>query len=121
MNTCPNCNAPVEPDHRFCMECGYKIEAVSELPQEPQPLPQEPQPVVEEMVSVENHIMWNMQPGQVARLINEKEFTQYSDASGLIVNEGARVLIRRKNLRCFRAEYISSLRNRNQSLRQEAS
>ncbi|MBQ6688047.1 MAG: hypothetical protein IJN02_02300 [Bacteroidales bacterium] len=95
MNTCPNCNAPVEPDHRFCMECGYKIETAPELPQEPQQLPQEPEPAVEEMVSVENHIMWNMQPGQVARLINEKEFAQYSDAAGLIVNEGARVLIRK--------------------------
>ena len=38
MNTCPNCNAPVEPDHRFCMECGYKIETAPELPQEPQQL-----------------------------------------------------------------------------------
>lgn len=100
---CPKCNAEIADGHRFCTECGYRI--VEETPA-PEPVHQdaaEPQeqvnaPAAEAaptvMDNVENHIMWNVQPGQVARLIPEKEFSQYSDAAGLIVNEGARVLVR---------------------------
>ena len=81
----------------FCMECGYRFEAAPE----PQPISQElPEEPVEEapakdMTDVENHIMWNVQPGQVARLIREKEFVQYSDAAGIIIGEGTRMLVRR--------------------------
>ena len=81
----------------FCMECGYRFEAAPE----PQPISQElPEEPVEEasakdMTEVENHIMWNVQPGQVARLIREKEFVQYSDAAGIIIGEGTRMLVRR--------------------------
>lgn len=92
---CPNCNAVIADGHRFCTECGYKV---VEAQPEPVAVPEVTETVVEESVvemeNVENHIMWNVQPGQVARLIPEKEFSQYSDAAGLIVNEGARVLIR---------------------------
>lgn len=92
MKTCPKCNTPAEPDHLFCTECGYRFD------EEPAAATASDAPAEEasaDMDKVENHIMWNIQPGQVARLISEKEFSQYSDAAGLIVNEGARVLIRR--------------------------
>ena len=95
---CPKCNAVIADGHRFCTECGYRVveEAAPVAVQEPVA---ETEPEVEEnltsdMNDVDNHIMWNVQPGQVAKLIPEKEFSQYSDAAGLIVNEGARVLIR---------------------------
>lgn len=100
---CPKCNAEIADGHRFCTECGYRV--VEETPvfeQAPQEAAESQEqvgsPVAEAapavMDNVENHIMWNVQPGQVARLIPEKEFSQYSDAAGLIVNEGARVLVR---------------------------
>ena len=99
---CPKCNAVIADGHRFCTECGYKVveESAPVVPQEPIAEPvAEPEPEVEENVisdmnNVDNHIMWNVQPGQVAKLISEKEFSQYSDAAGLIINDGARVLIR---------------------------
>ncbi|MGN1210890.1 MAG: zinc-ribbon domain-containing protein [Candidatus Cryptobacteroides sp.] len=97
MRVCPNCNAPVEPDHLFCTECGYRLEeekpaaqAATEAPAAAVEQQQE-----DDIINVENHIMWNVQPGQVARLIPEKEFSRYSDAAGIIVNDGARVLIRK--------------------------
>lgn len=99
---CPKCNAEIADGHRFCTECGYRV--LEEVPvrqtvaqETATPLEQGVVPSVEEpavMDNVDNHIMWNVQPGQVARLIPEKEFSQYSDAAGLIVNEGARVLLR---------------------------
>ena len=77
----------------FCMECGYRFEAAPE----PQPISEEPveEASAKDMTEVENHIMWNVQPGQVARLIREKEFVQYSDAAGIIIGEGTRMLVRR--------------------------
>lgn len=96
---CPKCNAVIADGHRFCTECGYKVvdEPAPAAVQEPEAVQepvQEAQPEAPVMDNVDNHIMWNIQPGQVARLIPEKEFSQYSDAAGLIINEGARVLIR---------------------------
>ncbi len=96
---CPKCNAVIADGHRFCTECGYKVveESAPAPVQQPEPVQesaQEVQPQAVEMENVDNHIMWNIQPGQVAKLITEKEYSQYSDAAGLIVNEGARVLIR---------------------------
>ena len=94
MTTCPNCNSQVADDHVFCMDCGTRIE-MEPAPVQEEAKTEEPQAEpVEHMTDVENHIMWNIQPGQVARLITEKEFLQYSDAAGLIINNGARVLIR---------------------------
>lgn len=94
MKTCPNCNSHVADDHVFCMECGTRIEA-EPAPVQEEIKTEEPQTApAEDMINVENHIMWNIQPGQVAKLITEKEFMQYSDAAGLIINNGARVLIR---------------------------
>ena len=94
MKICPNCNSQVADDHVFCMECGTRIE-MEPAPVQEEAKTEEPQAEpVEHMTDVENHIMWNIQPGQVARLITEKEFLQYSDAAGLIINNGARVLIR---------------------------
>ncbi len=94
MKICPNCNSQVADDHVFCMECGTRI-VMEPAPVQEEAKTEEPQAEpVEHMTDVENHIMWNIQPGQVARLITEKEFLQYSDAAGLIINNGARVLIR---------------------------
>ena len=100
---CPKCNAEIAEGHRFCTECGYRVVEETPAPEpvfqpDAQPQEQVSAPAAEAaptvMDNVENHIMWNVQPGQVARLIPEKEFSQYSDAAGLIVNEGARVLVR---------------------------
>ena len=100
MKTCPNCNSVVADDHVFCMECGTRIEAEPAPVQEEVTVQEEAKtedPItspITDMTEVENHIMWNIQPGQVAKLITEKEFLQYSDAAGLIINNGARLLIR---------------------------
>jgi hypothetical protein len=71
-------------------------ESAPVVQQEPvaEPEPEVEENVISDMNDVDNHIMWNVQPGQVAKLISEKEFSQYSDAAGLIINDGARVLIR---------------------------
>lgn len=97
MKVCPNCNNPVEPGYLFCTECGYKLGEEPEAAglSEAAMTPEDGESPETDMTDVENHIMWNIQPGQVARLINEKEFAQYSSSAGLIVNEGARVLVRR--------------------------
>ena len=77
---CPKCNAEIAEGHRFCTECGYRIEETAPETA-PETTPEtEAAPSVTDMENVDNHIMWNIQPGQVARMIPEKEFLQYSDA-----------------------------------------
>ena len=72
MKTCPNCNSHVADDHVFCMECGTRIEA-EPAPVQEEIKTEEPQTApTEDMINVENHIMWNIQPGQVAKLITER-------------------------------------------------
>lgn len=94
MKYCPNCNSQVADDHVFCMECGTRMEVESAPVKEENHNAEPVSAAAEEMISVDNHIMWNIQPGQMAKLITEKEFLQYSDAAGLIINNGARVLLR---------------------------
>lgn len=44
--------------------------------------------------SVKGRIYWNIQPGQVARIINETEFDSYNNIQGIIIPEGTTAYIR---------------------------
>ena len=81
-NTCPKCGAELKPGAKFCVKCGTKIEAASQAPANNQ-APANPN---QTMTTVKKRIFWNVQPGELARRVNEAEFEQYDNATGIIVS-----------------------------------
>ncbi len=83
--SCPKCNAPLKPGAKFCTKCGTKI-SMSEA--------NDKRGLAQDMESATERIYWNIQPGQVARVISEAEFESYSKVKGVIISEGTTAYIR---------------------------
>lgn len=96
---CKECNKLLKPDAKFCTGCGTKVDiAAVETP-----IVTEETPLVETEIDdkkadrfsiVKQKLVWNIQKGEVARVISEEEFANYSEVTGLIINEGTKALIR---------------------------
>ena len=92
VNTCPQCGYALREGAKFCTKCGHKLSPASAAPQ----------PVAEkgklhaapDMHAAKGRIYWNIQPGQVARVIREQEFDSYTDVQGVIIPEGTTAYIR---------------------------
>lgn len=93
---CVSCGAELKPGAKFCTKCGARQAPVTEVPASndlkanSNVAPQTSQ----DMNSAGGRIYWNVQPGQVARIIREDEFESYSDVKGVIVPEGTTAYIR---------------------------
>lgn len=109
---CPNCHQPLKEGAKFCTHCGTRV-----VPQEePQPQAQEPaapqetaaeqepekendkqQEVTESQdlsMSDTGRVFWNIQPGQVARVITQEEIGKLKRVRGVIIAEGTTAYIR---------------------------
>lgn len=84
-NSCPQCHSALKPGAKFCGKCGTRI-AGGEA-NDKRNLPSD-------IESATERIYWNIQPGQVARLISEAEFESYNDIKGVIISEGTTAYIR---------------------------
>ncbi|MBO6012198.1 MAG: zinc-ribbon domain-containing protein [Bacteroidales bacterium] len=93
MENCPKCGAPLKPNAKFCTKCGFKI-----AQQEPAPDPTSAASAntATEDVAVNDsqRIYWNIQPGQVARVISQAELEKYSKVRGVMITEGTTAYIR---------------------------
>lgn len=90
---CPECGSLLKPGAKFCTKCGTKIEhkAGPDLQSGTKANP----PVAEsDMNAAKGRIYWNVQPGQIARVISESEFEAYNKIRGVIVPEGTTAYIR---------------------------
>ena len=65
--TCTQCGAPLKSGAKFCIKCGQRV-TLAEKTSAPS------QETTSDINSVKGRIYWNIQPGQVARIINETEF-----------------------------------------------
>ncbi len=89
-NLCAKCGAPLKPGVKFCTSCGTRV-----APAEVKAKPESEAPVQQgDIETVKGRICWNVQPGQVARVINEKEFDSYKGVQGVIIPEGTTAYIR---------------------------
>ena len=78
LTTCTQCGTPLKPGAKFCIKCGQKV-ALAEKTSTPSA------ETTSDINSVKGRIYWNIQPGQVARVINETEFDSYNDIQGIII------------------------------------
>lgn len=90
-NACPQCGATLKEGAKFCTKCGCKVgnaaaPTVSQEEKKPQ--------VAEDMGTAKGRIYWNIQPGQIARVITEQEFDSYNKVQGIIISEGTTAYIR---------------------------
>ena len=90
-NACPQCGATLKEGAKFCTKCGCKVgnaaaPTVSQEEKKPQ--------VAEDMGTAKSRIYWNIQPGQIARVITEQEFDSYNKVQGIIISEGTTAYIR---------------------------
>ncbi len=94
---CTKCGEPLRENAKFCTKCGQKVmveaAAQQELPATPEKKVEEPA-LPQDINSVNGRIYWNIQPGQIARVITEAELDSYRNVSGIIVQEGTIAFIR---------------------------
>jgi len=104
---CPKCNQPLKEGAKFCTHCGTRI-APKEEPQQSQATTEQPRNDVESSqtsnpapiaptdlsVSDSGRIYWNIQPGQVARVISQDEIGKLQKIRGVIISEGTTAFVR---------------------------
>lgn len=90
-NACPQCGATLKEGAKFCTKCGCKVgNAAAPTVSHEEKKPQVP----EDMGTAKGRIYWNIQPGQIARVITEQEFDSYNKVQGIIISEGTTAYIR---------------------------
>lgn len=106
--SCPKCGAALRPNAKFCTTCGERLGGAEPSPQPPAtsvPAASAPQgkaaPAANvvgsdkaETAVVGQRIYWNIQPGQIARVISETEFESFGGVRGIIVPEGTTAYVR---------------------------
>ena len=94
-NICPKCSKEIKPGAKFCVFCGHKLDnnATNTSPTANEEVIKEVKKS-EDITEVKDRIMWNILPGQVARVIDEKEFDSYNKVKGVIIAEGTTAFIR---------------------------
>ncbi len=95
---CISCGAELRAGAKFCGKCGTRQAPATESPVAPQQAPATDLKQTDnrpaDMNMTNGRIYWNVQPGQVARIIREDEFETYSKIKGVIVPEGTTAYIR---------------------------
>ena len=87
---CSACHAPLKPGVKFCTQCGAP-QAQPTTTAIAQPTGTASAPA---MTMHKQKIVWNVQPGEIARRINEAELMQYDTALGIIINDGTTAYIK---------------------------
>ncbi len=92
-NSCPKCGYALKEGAKFCTKCGHKL-----LSTAPQPVAVAGEKgklqAAPDMQAAKGRIYWDIQAGQVARVIREQEFDSYTNVQGVIIPEGMTAYIR---------------------------
>ena len=95
---CAKCGAPLKPGAKFCVKCGTKVpgDMPEATPSQHQPAENQQSGKNEkaDLIVTNQRILWNITPGQVARVITEQEMSTYKDVEGIIIAEGTTAFIR---------------------------
>ncbi len=88
---CTKCNTPLKENAKFCTKCGQKVMVNTQTSNEGKN-PESPK--ASDINSVNGRICWNIQPGQIARIITESEINSYKNVHGIVIQEGTKAFIR---------------------------
>ena len=99
MSYCTKCGKELKEGAKFCVYCGEKLA--------PTPAPEVAQPIVEEvedtdksdmqagdLQAVNRRVYWDIQPGQVARVVKSNELAQFKNIKGVVISEGTTAYVR---------------------------
>ncbi len=92
-NSCPKCGYALKQGAKFCTKCGHKLLSAAPQPVAVAGEKGKPQ-AAPDMQTAKGRIYWDIQAGQVARVIREKEFDSYTNVQGVIIPEGMTAYIR---------------------------
>ncbi len=93
---CTKCGAPLKENAKFCTKCGQRVAAVSPANGAASDVKTSTPDnwSTSDVGGVNGRIYWNIQPGQIARVISEAELDSYKNVRGVIIPEGSRAYIR---------------------------
>lgn len=103
MSYCTKCGNELKEGAKFCVYCGEKLAPA------PQPEVETPAPTVaavEEVVdekldiqegdlqSVNRRVYWDIQAGQIARVVKSSDFAKFKNIKGIVISEGTTAYVR---------------------------
>ena len=104
---CPKCNKPLKEGAKFCVYCGERVApaapAAENVPSEPAssaPAAAEAEAAAATPHAADlgqdagRHIYWEVQPGQVARVIHDRDLGNFKVVRGVVISEGTTAYIR---------------------------
>lgn len=95
---CSKCGAPLKPGAKFCVKCGSRvsenIQGITQLQNQSAEGRHAGKDDREDLVVTNQRMLWNIMPGQVARVITEQEMANYQQVEGIIIAEGTTAFIR---------------------------
>lgn len=94
---CPSCGKSIAPGSKFCTSCGFRI--ISGTPSDKNTITGKQENTQndkdrQDMEFVNNKVIWNILPGQTARVISESEFEYMDNVDRVIIHEGTTAYIR---------------------------
>ncbi len=94
---CTKCGAPLKENAKFCTKCGQRVMAVPSdseaVPAAKTSMSAAPQ-LAPDVNGANGRIFWEIERGQIARVIDEAELNSYKNVQGIIIREGTTAYIR---------------------------
>jgi len=87
-DTCPKCGVPVTQSQKFCTKCGQTLSQKTT-----QPVQQVESVPIQGVEIVRGRAIWNIQKGEIGRVIRESEFASMEGLEGIIIQEGCTALV----------------------------
>lgn len=96
---CPTCGKPLKEGAKFCIYCGTKVAqdlpaATTAVKPEEESDHLKEQQIGDLAQTANRRIYWDIQQGQVARVIKSQDLTQFKDVRGVIISEGTTAYVR---------------------------
>lgn len=103
MSYCTKCGNELKEGAKFCVYCGEKLAPA------PQPEIETPAPTVEaveevvdekldiqegDLQSVNRRVYWDIQAGQIARVVKSSDFAKFKNIKGIVISEGTTAYVR---------------------------